>query len=128
MTTTEMTSESRLPKPLYAVAGVGELAYRRLRTLPGQVEALRERITPRVRTLRAELPGRVEALRSEVPARVTTLVAGARDVYGDLVAHGEKVVGSARTRRADAVSNGATIAAAPVKAVRKAAKKAAKKA
>jgi hypothetical protein len=121
MTTTDETSTSRLPKPLYAVAGAGELAYRRLRTLPERVEALRERITPRVRTLRAELPGRVEALRTEVPARVNTLVTEAREVYGGLVAHGEKVLDAARNRPADATPM------APVKAVRKAVKKAVRK-
>jgi hypothetical protein len=121
MTTTHETT-TKLPRPLYAVAGVGELAYRRLLTLPGRVEALRERITPRVRTLREELPGRVEALRAEVPARVTTLVAEARGVYGGLVAHGEKIVDSARTRR---TAEG--IVATPTKAV-KAVKKAVKKA
>lgn len=126
MTTTQATT--RLPKPLYAVAGAGELAYRRLRTLPERVEALREQLTPRVRTLRAQLPSRVEALRTEVPARVTTLVAGAREVYGDLVAHGEKVVDAARTRRADGAAESAAIAAAPAKAVRKVAKKAVTKA
>jgi hypothetical protein len=123
MTMTETPGATRLPKPLYAVAGAGELAYRRLRTLPERVEALREQVTPRMRTLRAELPGRVEALRSEVPARVTTIVAGAREVYGGLVARGEKVVGAARTRRPAASTNGAAIAA-PAKRARKTAKKA----
>jgi hypothetical protein len=114
MTTTVQTTP-RLPRPLYAVAGAGELAYRR--------------ISAGVRTLRAELPGRVDALRAQVPAlraqvpaRVTTIVAEARDVYTGLVAHGEQVVDSARTYR----TNGhATVTAEPAaKAVRKATKKA----
>lgn len=140
MTTTDVTTDlnttesttTRLPRPLYAVAGAGELAYRQLRTLPGRVEALREQLTPRVRTLRAELPGRVEALRTELPgrveamrtempARVNTLVAGAREVYGDLVARGEQVVGAARTRRL----TGGGVTTAPVKAVRKAVRRSA---
>jgi hypothetical protein len=108
MTTTQ--APTRLPKPLYAVAGAGEIAYRRLRTLPERVEALREQLTPRVRTLREQLPGRVEALRAEVPAKVTTLGAGAREVYGDLVARGEKVVDAARARRTDGPAG--TLAAA----------------
>jgi hypothetical protein len=119
---------NRLPKPLYAVAGASEIAYRGLRTLPDRVEALRDQLTPRVRTLRAELPGRVEALRTEVPARVNTLVAGAREVYGGLVARGEKVVDAARTRRPVDAATGTALAAAPVKAVRKAVKKAVRKA
>jgi hypothetical protein len=122
MTITEETTTVRLRRPLYAVAGAGELAYRRLQRLPEQVEALRDRITPRVRSLR-ELPGRVEALRAGVPARVNTLVTEARHVYGDLVAHGEKIV----TGRAAAAGNGTALATAPVKAVRKAVKKAVRK-
>jgi len=119
MTTTDETSATtRLPKPLYAVAGAGELAYRRLRTLPERVEALRERITPRVRTLRSELPGRVEALRTEVPTRVNALVAEARQTYGGLVAHGEQLVDSARTRRHGTTAG--TVAKRPRKAAKKA--------
>ena len=134
MTTTDTTHRPRLPKPIYAVAGAGEIAFRRLRTLPEQVEALRERIAPRVRTLRAELPGRVETLRSEVPARVSMLVTEAREVYGGLVAHGEHVVATARTRRG--AGTPAPVDAGPAKAVataagngaRAVAKKAVKKA
>jgi len=115
MTTLQTTP--RLPRPLYAAAGAGELAYRR--------------ISAGVRTLRAELPGRVEALRAQVPAlraqvpaRVTTIVAEARDVYTGLVAHGEQVVRSARPYRA----NGHTAATMePVEPVAKAARKAGKK-
>jgi hypothetical protein len=123
MTTTVESTTTRLRKPLYAVAGAGELAYRRLQRLPEQVEALRELITPRVRSLRDELPGRVEALRAEVPSRVTTFVAGARHVYSDLVAHGEKIVARHPESR-----NGAAVATVPAKAVRKPVKKAVKKA
>ena len=91
---------TRIPTPVYAVAGVGDLAYRQLREL-------REEIPRRVAGLRteiAELPGRVagSAPRSrpgwsrsaaEVPATVNSLVAGAFEVYGTLVRRGEKVVG-----------------------------------
>jgi hypothetical protein len=126
MTTTQETT-TRLPRPLYAVVGAGEFAYQRLQELPARVEALRERITPRVRSLRQELPGRVEALRAEVPARVNTLVAEALEVYGGFVAHGEKLVDSARSRRTGTPVTAAT-AMAPATAVRKAVKKAVKKA
>jgi predicted GNAT superfamily acetyltransferase len=123
MTTTEPTGNIRLPKPIYAVAGAGEIAYRRLRTLPERVEALRERVAPRVRTLRAELPGRVETLRAEIPARVTMLVSEAREVYGGLVARGEQVVDAARARRRTGSTTGAS-----ANGVRAVAKKAVKKA
>jgi hypothetical protein len=122
MSTTDATGSIRLPKPIYAVAGAGEIAYRRLRTLPEQVEALREQVAPRVRTLRAELPGRVETLRTQLPARVSMLVTEAREVYGGLVARGEQVVDAARARRrtaATASANGAPAVAK--KAVKKAA-------
>jgi hypothetical protein len=137
MRTTDATGNIRLPKPIYAVAGAGEIAYRRLRTLPEQVEALRERVAPRVRTLREELPGRVETLRSELPARVSMLVTEAREVYGGLVARGEQVVDAARSRRRTGSTTAAParIAAASAKAaaasangVRAVAKKAVKKA
>ena len=74
---TEETT-NRLPRPLYAVAGVGDLARRRLERLPEQVGVLRERLAPRVRTL----------------------VSSAREVYGGLVARGEQVLDEARARRA----------------------------
>jgi hypothetical protein len=88
------------------------------------MEQLRAELPGRVETLRAELPGRVEAaLRADVPAAVNTFVADAVQVYSGLVAHGEKVVGGARTRR----TAGTTVATKPAKAT-KAVKKAVKKA
>jgi hypothetical protein len=122
---TKNTTNARLPKPFYAAVGVGELAYHRLQALPARVEELRERIPSRVRTLREALPGRVDALRTGVDERVNTFVAEARGVYGGLVAQGEKVVTTARSRR---TGDPKEIAAAPVKAVRKAVKRAVKKA
>ncbi len=127
MTTVEerTTTTTRLPKPLYAVVGVGELAYHRLQKLPARVEELRERIPSRMRTLRQELPGRVEALRTEMDERVTTLFAEAREAYSGLVAHGEQVVTTTRTRR---TVKPKAITTTQAKPARKAAKKAVKKA
>jgi hypothetical protein len=92
--TTNTTTKIRLPRPVYAVAGAGEAAYRRLVRLPRLAE-LRAELT--------EVPARVEALRTalrtDLPARVeqrvTTLVAEAREVYTGLVARGERVVNGA---------------------------------
>ena len=126
MRTTDATGTIRLPKPIYAVAGAGEIAYRRLRTLPERVEALRERVAPRVRTLRQELPSRVESLRTELPARVTMLVTEAREVYGGLVARGEQVVEAARARRQATAAASAEVAA--TNETRTVARKAVKKA
>jgi hypothetical protein len=69
---------ARLPRPLYAVAGAGDLAYRRLQRLPEKVVVLRERLAPRMRTF----------------------LTNAREVYGGLVARGEQVVDTARAQRA----------------------------
>ena len=74
---------TRIPTPVYAIAGVGEIAYRQLREL-------REEFPNRV----AELPNQI---RAEVPATMNSLVAGAAEVYDRLVARGERVVGRRRT-------------------------------
>ena len=74
---------TRIPTPVYAIAGVGEIAYRQLREL-------REEFPNRV----AELPNQI---RAEVPATMNSLVAGAAQVYDRLVARGERVVGRRRT-------------------------------
>lgn len=74
---------TRIPTPVYAIAGVGEIAYRQLREL-------REEIPNRV----AELPNQI---RAEVPATMNSLVAGAAQMYDRLVARGERVVGRRRT-------------------------------
>lgn len=74
---------TRIPTPVYAIAGVGEIAYRQLREL-------REEFPNRV----AELPNQI---RAEVPATMNSLVAGAAQMYDRLVARGERVVGRRRT-------------------------------
>jgi hypothetical protein len=118
MTTVQTTP--RLPRPLYAVAGVGDLAYRRI---SAGVRTLREDLPNRVDALWAQVP----ALRAQVPARVTTIVAEARDVYTGLVAHGEQVVDTARTHRANGHATVTPDAAVSAKPAAKAARKATKK-
>jgi hypothetical protein len=98
---------TRIPNPVYAVAGVGEIAYRQLRELreeiPTRVASIRsdiEGIPARVvrlgAELRDEIPARVGQIRNEVPT-VDSLVAGAVQVYGTLIARGERIVGRRRT-------------------------------
>jgi hypothetical protein len=75
------TTTSKIPAPLYAVAGVGELAYRQLRRLPTRVE---------------RLPVIVAELRSEIPTAMSSFVAQAQGVYHGLVARGERTVAAVR--------------------------------
>ncbi len=72
MSTTTTTNTNRMPRPVYAVAGAGDLAYRQLMKLPRMAE-LRAELPARVEALRAELPARVEQFRAELPARVDAL-------------------------------------------------------
>jgi len=94
---TQKQRTTRIPTPVYAVAGVGDIAYRQLRELreeiPSRVAGLRTEIAG----LRTEIPARVERARAEVPATVNSLVDGAFEVYGTLVRRGEKAIGRRRT-------------------------------
>ena len=117
------TTTTRMPGPVYAVAGAGELAFQQLlklpavtaeladelrradlparvekfrADLPGRVEKLRADLPGRVEKVRADLPARVEQLRAELPAAMTTFVSEAYQVYNDLVARGEAVVEARR--------------------------------
>ena len=60
---------TKIPAPVYAVAGAGDLAYRQLLKLPAWPSCARS-CPARVAALRAELPARVEQLRAELPGRV----------------------------------------------------------
>jgi heparin binding hemagglutinin HbhA len=110
------TEPRRIPNPLYAAAGAGELAYEQLRRLPERVSELRgrvaelrpvvaEAVTERVseRGLRADL----DKLRDGALRNAQAFVSGAQvaqrqaaAVYDELVARGERVVASARTEQA----------------------------
>ena len=110
MTTTRTVTKStaKIPTPIYAAAGAGDIAYRQLRKLPEQVALLRERVVelrPAVAeavsetSLRADL----DRLRHAARRNASAFVAGAQQaqeravaVYTDLVARGEKVVGNAK--------------------------------
>jgi hypothetical protein len=110
------TEARKIPNPLYAAAGAGELAYEQLRKLPERVAELRERVadlrpvvsdavTDRVseRSLRSD----IDKLRDTARRNAQVVVAGAQEaqkqafaVYTELVARGERVVAGARTEQA----------------------------
>ncbi|MEV8513351.1 hypothetical protein [Dactylosporangium sp. NPDC051484] len=110
-TTTKSTTR-KIPTPLYAAAGAGDLAYEQLRKLPAQVAHLRTR----VEELRPAVAGAVsegnlrddlDRLRGMARRNAASFLASAQAgaqvaqdravaVYSDLVARGEKVVSTAR--------------------------------
>ncbi|MFY1634448.1 hypothetical protein ACN27F_14410 [Solwaraspora sp. WMMB335] len=114
----------RIPGPLYAVAGAGDLAYQRLRRLPVAMTrltgraavttaGLREKATQSSAELRQRATDgadfdrlRALALRNRDAMVAGAQAAGARAViiYGNLVAHGERVVGTGVVRAADTVN------------------------
>lgn len=73
MTMPQTTTDS---KPLYAVAGLADLAVEKLRALPARVPAFTERAESAATNVRAklsELPADVQKLRAELPADVQKL-------------------------------------------------------
>ncbi|MDG4773217.1 hypothetical protein [Solwaraspora sp. WMMD792] len=114
----------RIPAPLYAVAGAGDLAYQQLRKLPVAVTQLTGKATLGTVGLRekaaqstAELRERantgadLERLRAIALRNRDAVLAGAQSagqravaIYGTLVAHGERVVGTGVVRAADTVN------------------------
>jgi len=114
MTTTTKTTARKIPTPLYAAAGAGDLAYEQLRKLPAQVAQLRARVEE-LRPATADTNFRDDIERLTVVARrnaagfLTAAQAGAQvaqnralAVYTELVARGEKVVSTARSVEAKA--------------------------
>lgn len=98
-------------KPVYAVAGAGDLAVEKLRELSGWLTSLSDRIEPndvqaQVGTLQKDAQTRFEAVRGavrDIPDQAQSvlalLVATANDVYGDLAARGENVVSRIRRQQ-----------------------------
>ena len=113
---TTKTTTRKIPTPLYAAAGAGDLAYQQLRKLPAQVAQLRARVEelrPAVAgavsegNLRGDLTKLGDAARRNAASFLASAQAGAQvaqdravAVYTDLVARGEKVVSTARTAEA----------------------------
>lgn len=110
--TTTKTTTRKIPNPLYAAAGAGDIAYERLRKLPEQVAQLRarvEEIRPAVSDAVSEnnLRDDLNRLRGVARRNAASILASAQAgaqvaqdrafaVYTDLVARGEKVVSTAR--------------------------------
>lgn len=95
--------------PLYAVAGVGDLAVEKLRAVPARVVELRERVEARAVAddVQARVQARVTALQNEareLPARATVaagdLTARANDAYEELAARGKKLIARIGRQRA----------------------------
>ncbi|WP_432984981.1 hypothetical protein [Dactylosporangium sp. CA-233914] len=110
MTTNTNTKSTtrKIPTPLYAAAGAGDLAYQQLRKLPEQVAHLRSRVEelrPAVNeaALRSDLNRLRGAARRNAAGFIASAQAGAQvaqdravALYTELVARGEKVVSTAR--------------------------------
>lgn len=102
----------KIPAPLYAAAGVGDLAYQEIRRLPERVANLRGRaveLRPVVADAMSEdrLKADLERLRTVARRNASILIDNAHvaqeratAVYTDLVARGERVVQSAKAERA----------------------------
>lgn len=140
-------------KPLYAVAGVGDLVVEIVRELPEQLTSETRRISERVAMLQTEakqLPARVMELQKELPGKVgdfqaeykelpervrtaaVSLNERAMEFYEDLAMRGEKLVDAIRrqpstqaaTSEAKAAVRSAKAAGATAKRAAKAAEKA----
>ncbi|WP_432834496.1 hypothetical protein [Dactylosporangium sp. CA-092794] len=109
--TTNTTSKSttrKIPTPIYAAAGAGDLAYEQLRKLPAQVAQLRARVEElRPAVSEATLRTDINRLRGVARRNAANFLASAQfaqdramAVYTGLVARGEKVVSTARTAEA----------------------------
>jgi heparin binding hemagglutinin HbhA len=102
---------SRIPAPLYAAAGAGDLAYQQLRRLPAVVTDLRGKaVAPGKRSLkRSDLEIerlRETAVRNAAALMTRTQAAQQRALaaYAQLVARGERVVGTGVVQAADTVN------------------------
>jgi hypothetical protein len=116
---TEQT-KTKIPAPLYAAAGAGDIAYEQLRKLPAVVTELSDRAVASLRayneqagTKAAELRGKAQeadlvALRDNAATVATSFAQVAQEravaVYNELVARGERVVGTGVIEAADVVN------------------------
>ena len=116
---TEQT-KTRIPAPLYAAAGAGDIAVEQLRKLPAVVNELSERAAASLRTYNeqagtkaAELRDKASttdftALRGNAASVATSFAQIAQDravaAYTALVARGERVVGTGVVEAADVVN------------------------
>jgi heparin binding hemagglutinin HbhA len=102
---------NRIPAPLYAAAGAGDLAYQQLRRLPAVVTDLRGKAAaPGKRSLR-RTDLEMERLRETAVRNAAALVSRthaaqqrALEAYARLVARGERIVGTGVVQAADTVN------------------------
>jgi hypothetical protein len=113
---TTSTTTRKIPTPLYAAAGAGDLAYQQLRKLPEHVAQLRARVEelrPAVTDAVAEtkLRADLDRLRGVARRNAESILANAQAgaqvaqdravaVYAELVNRGTKVVAGGRTTEA----------------------------
>jgi transposase len=116
---TEQT-KTRIPAPLYAAAGAGDLAYQQLRKLPAVINELSDRATASLKTVNQTANSGVDTLReratttdleqlrntaaSSAAAFAQLAQERAIAIYTGLVARGERVVGTGVVASADAVN------------------------
>ncbi|BCY15192.1 hypothetical protein [Actinoplanes sp. L3-i22] len=112
---TEQT-KTKIPTPLYAAAGAGDLAYQQLRKLPAVLTELSDRAVASLRTANVqagELQKKAattdfDAIRSNATTAATAFAQVAQEravaAYTALVARGEKVVGTGIVESADVVN------------------------
>ena len=113
-------TKTKLPAPLYAAAGAGDLAYQQLRKLPAVVTELSEKAAASLRTYNEQANAKAtqlrekaqttdfDALRGNAASVASSLAQLAQErtvaVYTALVARGEKVVGAGVVTTADVVN------------------------
>jgi len=86
-------------KALYAVAGMGDLAVEKLRTVPAKLAELRANRDP-AQTLQGQAQEFVTGLPAQAGGLYSSIMTKATEVYGDLATRGEDVVGRIRRQRA----------------------------
>src|SRR5690349_7644080 len=122
-------TKTKLPAPLYAAAGAGDLAYQQLRKLPAVVTELSEKAAASLRTYNEQAGAKAaqlrekaqtadyDALRGNAASVASSLAQLAQErtvaVYTALVARGEKVVGTGVVATADVVNADIETTAAP---------------
>lgn len=106
-TTAEIKKTLSDPKPLYAVAGVGDFAVAKIKEVPTRVAKLRTGLAADERSMQAKVTDKVTSLPSEalhLGAKISTLaedsVKKADARYADLAARGEKIVKKIRNQKA----------------------------
>jgi hypothetical protein len=90
-------------KPLYALAGAGDLVVERLRALPTRVATLRSEVMIDRQELQAkvtQVPARVVELPVAAQSKAVELGAAAGEAYDQLVVRGRKVVRAVSRQKA----------------------------